>query len=111
LAFLAGNSPSCSEMAVPRVCSVNPSRRVCRNELDSNGGCLDGAFVPDDVDMVTTGIDKTHPCCVHMGRAVGIVPFIGRHCSRCDGDQAMARVSVPAGGSSRVPDVALDVHV
>ena len=102
-------SPSSSEMAVPRIWSVNPTRLTCRNELHSDGLCLDGAFVSDNVHVGTTGIDKPHPCCVHMGLALGIVPLIGRYRyrSRRDGDQAMARVRVPAGATSWLPDVAL----
>ncbi len=36
------------------------------------------AFVPEDVHVVTTGIDKPRLLCVHSGLAVGIVPFIVR---------------------------------
>jgi hypothetical protein len=49
-------SPSSSEVAVPRVCSFNPTRLTCRNELDGDGRRHDGAFVPDEVYVVTTGI-------------------------------------------------------
>src|SRR6266478_2385832 len=111
------NAPS-SEVTVPRVWSINPTRRPCRNELDGDGACHDGAFVPEEVHMVTTWIDKPHPLCVHSGRAGGIVTFIGRNCSRRDDDEAMARVRVPARASAvrlryvlRLPDVALYVHV
>ncbi|HTF62786.1 MAG TPA: hypothetical protein VK638_08750, partial [Edaphobacter sp.] len=72
-------SPSCSERAFPRVFSVNPTHRSFRNKLDSDGLCHDVAFVPQDVHVVTTGIDKPHPLCVHVGRAVAIVPFVVRH--------------------------------
>src|SRR5207249_6955346 len=91
---------SSSERAVPRVVSVNPTHRICRNELYCHGSRLDGAFVPDDVHVFTTSIDKPHPLCVHSGLAVGIVPLIGRDRSRRDDDQAGARVRVPAGRSS-----------
>ena len=77
---------SSSERAVPWVFSVNPTRCTCRNELDSDGACRDGAFVPEEVHVVTTGIDKPHPLCVHCRLASGIVPFIGRHRSRRDDD-------------------------
>jgi hypothetical protein len=75
-----------SEMAVPRVWSVNPTRLTCRNEPDSDDLRLDVAFVSDDVHVATTTIDKRHPRCVHVRRADGVVPFIMRHCSRCDDD-------------------------
>jgi len=71
-------SSTSSERAVPRVFSVNPTRLTCRNELDSDGACLECAFVAEDVHVGTTGIDKPRPLCVHSGLAVGIVPFIVR---------------------------------
>jgi hypothetical protein len=39
-----------------RVCSFNPTRLTCRNELDGDGRRHDVAFVPDEVYVVTTGI-------------------------------------------------------
>jgi hypothetical protein len=102
-------SPSSSERAVPRVLSVNPTGRICRNELDGSGACLDGAFVPEDVCVVTTGIDKPLSLCVHLGLAVRSVSFVVRHRSHRDDDQAMARVRVPADASFWRPDVALHV--
>ena len=57
---------SMSEVAVPGICNVNPTRRICGNELNGDGLCLDIAFVPEDVYVVTTGIDKSHPrLCTH----------------------------------------------
>ena len=84
---------------------------VRRDELDSDGVRLDHTLVSDDVHVASAGIDKPHSCCVHVGRAVGIVTVIGRHRSSRDDDQAMARVSVPAGASAGLPDVVLHVHV
>src|SRR5271155_4084163 len=104
-------SLSWSEVTVPRVCNVNPTRRICRNELDSDGFCLDGTFVPEDVHVIATRIYKRHSCFVHMWFAVWIVPFITRHRSCRDDDQAMPRVRVPACASARLPDIALHVHI
>jgi len=53
------------------------------------------------VRVVTTGIID-----IQTGLAVGVVPFIGRHRSRRDVDEATAGVRVPAGPSSRLPNVA-----
>jgi hypothetical protein len=80
------------ERAVPRSWGVNPTRCTRWNDLDSDGFCLYCAFVADNVHMASTWVNKPHPCRVHMGRAIGIIPIVGRHCSRRDGDQAMARV-------------------
>jgi hypothetical protein len=46
-------SPPSSEAAVARVCSVNPTRRIGRDELDDDRACLHGVFVPDVVHVVT----------------------------------------------------------
>jgi hypothetical protein len=73
--------------------------------------CHAVAFVPDDVYVVATGIDKRHAFGIHEGLALGIGPFILRYGSRCDDDQAMPGVCVPAGASSRLPEVALEVQV
>ena len=70
---VALNSPSSSEGAVPRSWSVNPTRLTCRNEPDSDDLCRDGAFISDDVHVVATGVNKRHPRCVHVRRAVRIV--------------------------------------
>ncbi len=48
-------------MAVPRVRNVNPTRLTCRKDLNGDARRYDVAFVPDDMRMVTTGIDKSHP--------------------------------------------------
>jgi len=55
-----------------------PGGTIEIEQPDSDGACLDGAFVPEDVRAVTTGIDKPRLLCVHSGLAVGIVPFIVR---------------------------------
>jgi hypothetical protein len=61
--------------------------------------------------MVTVRIDKRHALGIDVGLTVTIRVLILRHRSRCDDDQAMPRVSVPAGASSRLPHIALDVQV
>ena len=96
---------------MPLVFSVNPTRRPCRYELDSNCACFDDAFVAKEVYVVTTGIDKPHPLCVHTWLAGGIVPLIGSHRSRRYDNQAMARVRVPAGAPSRLPYIDQDSPV
>ena len=86
------SAPSSSEVAVSRVWRVNPTRLACRKELDCDGlRQVGGAFVSNNVHVVATGIDKRHPLCVHVRLATRVVPFIGRHRSRGDDDQAMAR--------------------
>jgi hypothetical protein len=65
-------------VAVSWVCNLNPTRLTCRNELDSDGLCFDGAFVPEYVHVAATAIDKSHPCFVDVWLAAGIVPFIIR---------------------------------
>ena len=50
-----------SEMAVPRVGGINPSRLTCWNEPDSDGLCHDGALVSNDVHVLATVINKRHP--------------------------------------------------
>jgi len=105
ISFAAISNPiSASEWAVARAWNhIYPTRRTGRDELDCD--CLrdNGAFVSQDMNMVATGIDKSHTFCIHSGLALGIVAFIGRDRSRRDNDQAMARVRVPAGAASRVP--------
>ena len=61
--------------------------------------------------MVTPVIDKRHARGVHVRLAFGIVCPVLRHRTRCDDDQAVPRVRVPAGASSRLPHIALDVQV
>src|SRR5207245_4527837 len=107
---VALNSPSSSEGAVPRSWSVNPTRLTGRNEPGGDALCLDSAFVSDDVHVVAT-LNKRHPRCVHGPRAGGIVPLIGRHRSRRANDQGVARMRVPACGSSRLPNIAQDIPV
>ena len=71
-----------SEVAISRICNVNPAHGICGNELDGNGFCLNGPFVPEDVHVVATGVEKRHPRFVHTWLAVGIVPFIVRYMSK-----------------------------
>ena len=100
-----------SEVTVTRICNVNPTHRICRNELNSDGLCLDIALVPEDVYVVATGIDKPHPRFVHMRLALGIVPFIIRDRSGRDDDQAMPWMRVPTRTSARCPGIALHIDV
>ena len=100
-----------SEMTVPRIYNVNPARCIRRNKLNSDRFRLDIAFVPQDVYVVPTGIQKSHPCFVPMRLAVGIVTFIIRHRSRRDDDEAVPRVRMPTGASAGRQDIALHVHV
>jgi hypothetical protein len=48
-------------MADPGICDVNPTRRICRNELNGDSSCFDIAFVPKVVYVFTAGINKAHP--------------------------------------------------
>lgn len=48
-----------SERAVSRVRHVNPAHRICRNQLDRDGACLDGTLIADEVHVVTTRIDNS----------------------------------------------------
>src|SRR5437867_7980677 len=100
-----------SEGAVPRGWGVNATHCTCWNELDSDSAGRHCAFIADKVHVVTTRINKSHPHCVHLGFAGGIVSFIGCHRSCRDDDQTMTRMRMPAAGSPGLPDVALDVHV
>jgi hypothetical protein len=102
---------SSAEVAVPGICNVNPTRRICGKELNGDGPCFNIAFVSEVVYVFTTGIDKSHPLCVYVRPALGIVPFIVRHGPGRDDDQAMPGVHVPASASARRPDVALHIDV
>ena len=62
------------EPAGSQVWRVDPAHRIRRNELDSDRACLDGAFVPEIVHMVATGIDKAHPGCIDSRLACGSSP-------------------------------------
>src|SRR5206468_3601097 len=108
---VASNRPSPLEVAVPRVCNVDATRLTCRNEPDGDDLCRDIAFVSDDVHVVTTGVNKRHPRCVHLRRAAGIVPLILCHGSCRDNDQGLAKMRVPACASSRLPNVVQDIPV
>jgi hypothetical protein len=48
-------------MTVPRISNIDPTRRIRRNELNSDGFCFYIAFVPQEVYVVTTRIDKPIP--------------------------------------------------
>lgn len=102
---------------------VNPAIRLGRiegNELDSDRGCHDRAFVPNDVHVAVTWIDERRgglpwDKCVDMGRAVVLVL---RNGPRRNNDQAVAWVRVPARGGYRAgqsvdrrPDIALNIQV
>ena len=104
-------SPRSSEMAVPRVWGVNPTRLTCWNEPDGDDLCLDSAFVSDNVHVDTTVVNKRHPRCVHGTRASGIVGLILGHCTCRDNDQSMAKMRVPACTSSRLPNIVQDIPV
>lgn len=86
-------------MAVPWVCDVKPTRHPCWNQLDSNGSSDHIALVSNDVDVVTRGVGKRHVSVIDVRLAVGIVAFILRDRARCDDDQAMPRVCMPASAS------------
>lgn len=98
-----------SEVAVARICDVNPAFRTCRDQLNGDRSRDSFSFVPDDVRMVTVGIDECHALSIYVRLTVRVGAFIFRHRSRCDDDQAMTGVSVPSGASSRLPYIALDV--
>src|SRR5580704_17305669 len=93
------------EVAIAGVCNFNPTCRTCWNHLDGDGLCFDGAFVTNDMHMISAIIDKPHPCCVHMRLTSGVMPFIVRHCPGCDDDQTIPRMRVPASASARRPDI------
>src|ERR1017187_43007 len=110
---LAGalNSSSPVEVAGSGICNVNPTRRICRNELNGDSSRFNIAFVPKVVYVFTTGINKAHPLCVHVRPALGIVPFIVGHGPVCDDNQALPGMHVPASASARSPGIALHIHV
>jgi len=99
------------EVAVAWVGDVDAPCGTGGNELDRGGLCDAGAFVANDVDVVATVIDERHVPGVHVGFAVGIGAVVFGHGSLGDDDEAMSGVDVPAGGSSGLPDVGLDVEV
>ena len=98
-------------MAVTRIGNVNPSRLTGGNEPDGDDLCLDGAFVSDDVYVLTTVINERHSCCVRVRRATRIIPGVVRHGSGYDDDQGMSGMGVPASTSSRLPGVIQDVAI
>jgi hypothetical protein len=50
-----------------RPANVNPTRGICGNELDSDSFCLDSAFVPKNVHVIATRIEKGHSCLYTCG--------------------------------------------
>ena len=61
--------------------------------------------------MIMVGINKAHTLGINVGLAVKVGGFILRHRSGRDDYEAVPRVSVPAGASSRLPRIALDVQM
>jgi hypothetical protein len=61
--------------------------------------------------MIMVRINKTHTLGINVGFAVKAGSFILRHSSGRDDDEAVPRVSVPAGAPSRLPNIALDVQM
>ncbi len=102
---------SSSEMAVSWGWGVNSALGVPGDELDGDGACLDGAFVADEMDVVSPVVDEAHALGVDAGFAFGVVASVFGHGSFCDDDQAVTRVGVPAGASSGLPYIVLDVEV
>jgi hypothetical protein len=100
-----------SKVAVSRVCNVNPSWDIGWDELYRDGRRFNSAFVPEDVYVIATGIDKRHSCFVHMRLASVIVSFIVGHRAGRDDNQALSRVRVPTGTSSGRPDIVLNIYV
>jgi len=95
----------------PRVCRVNPAGLPRRYKLNRNCSCHAVPFVPKDVGMIMVGINKAHTLGINVGLAVKVGGFILRHRSGRDDYEAVPRVSVPAGASSRLPRIALDVQM
>ena len=106
---LAGEAPCFSKVAVPWVLGVNPADRSFRNELDSDLFRHDVAFVSEYVHVTTSGIDESHAPRVHVRLAIWVVRVITCHCTVGDNDQAMSGVRVPAGATTRLPDITLHV--
>ena len=99
------------EVAIPWVCNINPTGRTRRNNLDGGSLRHHVSFVPKNVYVITTGVDKAHPLRVHVRLAGGIVPFVIGYRSGRDDDQATSRVRVPASASAGGPDITLHVDV
>ncbi len=99
------------EVTVAGVCHVDPARRTCRDELDDDGLGYGFALVPEDVYVIAAGIDERHVLGVDVGFAVGIVAEVVGHRSLGDDDQAMPRMCMPTGTSSRLPNIALNVQI
>ncbi len=99
------------EMAVLWGWGVDAAFGTLGDELEGDGAGRNGALVSDEVDVVPSVIDEAHALGVDVGFAVGVVASVFGHGSFCDDDQAVTRVGVPAGASSGLPDVVLDVQV
>ncbi len=98
------------EGAVAGVGDVYAAGLAGGDELDG-GGLGDGvAFVADDVDVGSAVIDEGHVAGVDVGLAGGIGTIVLGDGAGGDDDETVAGVGVPAGGSSGLPDVALDVE-
>ena len=110
-AGVASNRSVALKVTVAGICNVDPARRTCRYELDDDGLCHDVAFVAEDMYVITAGIDERHILGVDVGLAIGIVAEVVGHRSFGDDDEAMPRVRVPTGASSRLPDIALDIQI
>ena len=61
--------------------------------------------------VIAAFVYQRHPSRVHVRRAMPVVALVVGDGARGDDDQAVAGMAVPAGGSARLPDVALDVEV
>src|SRR5579871_1428161 len=99
------------EVAVSWVWNVDSACGACGDELDRGGLRHVVSFVSDDVYVVATVIDEGHVPGIDVGFAVGVGPVVLRDGSCGDNDEAMAGVCVPAGASSGLPDIALDIEV
>jgi hypothetical protein len=95
-----------SEVTISRIWSVNPSWLACGNEPDGDCICLDIPFVTNNMYVGTTEFNKRHPGGVDPRRATEIVRFVPRYRSRGNDDQGIAGVSMPAGASSWLPNIA-----
>ena len=108
----ASSGPSIRrKMAVSRIWGVNPSGLTCWNETEDDDLSRVIGLVSDDVNVVAALVNKRHARCVDGPRAGGIVSVVLCDCSCRNNDQAVARMRVPARGSSLVPTIAKDKPV
>lgn len=98
-------------MAVAGIGNINAACCGGGNELNRDGSRRYAAFVTKDVHVVATGIDEPAALSVDVRLAVRIVSVIARHRSFRHNNQAVSRVRVPTGASSRLPGILLDVKV